>query len=781
MKSPNTFSDLDIKTKIFVSNLLLIFVIMGGVTWLGIENDRVQAEGYLRNKSLTLVKGLEAPIQAAVRGGDATLLAQVGRGLTSNAIPDNDLIGVAFFDARMTKLAESNTPDPTVTPEGPPERLTPRSGMDIQRALRSPENGETYGFIRMTYSTGIVTARRSVIIRENLILTLILAFLGLGLGNILARFINAPLKTLADAAQRVAKGDLQQRLEPSHQDELGSLIRSFNQMTESINLHLEELRRKNAQLDRKVFELSTLHQAGRIINSVLNLDHLYEVIVDTTIQILGGVKRCSLMLATPATQEFVIKIAKGLDVGVLPSSRRVPIGRGIAGKVYATGEPVLINDLKEDDTGVKLEGSAVVRSSLCVPLRVNDEVVGIISAGNKISGEPFGGDDLNLLETLATQAGIAIKNARLYQDLDRKIFELATLHEVGKSLSMVLDLERLLELILEMTTRVLGGVRAGSLILFDETTGLLHVKMFKGMNREVTPGPIKIGEGIAGKVYERGEPMLINNIKTENATDPVSGNVAKSSLCVPLKIKELKLGVLSVSDKLSGESFDENDLDMLVTLASQISITLNNAKLYEELEASYLAAVRALANSLDAKDAYTAGHSERVAWYSVEIGKMMKLNPPDVKNLHIGALLHDIGKIGISENIINKSSRLTEEEFQLIKTHPGRGASIIEPAKFLKEKIPLIKYHHERYDGKGYPEGLAGEMIPKLARIVCVADSYDAMTSKRAYRDNIGRAAAVSELTRCSGTQFDPNVVAAFLEVLKDESKLAEMEKTIHT
>ena len=436
-----------------------------------------------------------------------------------------------------------------------------------------------------------------------------------------------------------------------------------------------------------------------------------------------------------------------------------------------------MNDLPNHDDSRILESAPVVRSSLCFPIKSNEEVVGIISASNKISGEPFTARDLSLMETLAMQASIAIKNARLYQDLNRKILELNTLHDIGKSMSLVLDLEKLLEMIIEMTSRVMGGVRSSSLILFDEETGKLQVKVYKGVQRNTPIEAISVGEGIAGKVFERGEPLMINNFGVKGAGTESDNDTPRSSLCVPLKVKEKPIGVLSVSDKITGENFDENDLSMLVTLASQIAITLNNAQLYEDLEASYLSSVRALANSLDAKDAYTRGHSERVALYSMEIGKRMNLVPEMLKTLHIGALLHDIGKIGISEAILQKTSRLTDEEYQLIKTHPVRGAAIIEPAKFLKEKVPLIKYHHERFDGNGYPEGLKGEVIPLMARIVCVADSYDAMTSKRAYRDTMEKESAAQELLKCSGTQFDPKIVAAFLGVLSDEAKMKEIER----
>jgi putative methionine-R-sulfoxide reductase with GAF domain len=388
---------------------------------------------------------------------------------------------------------------------------------------------------------------------------------------------------------------------------------------------------------------------------------------------------------------------------------------------------------------------------------------------------------MRLTKGIAKEAGVAIKNAKTYKDLKKKILQLNTLHEVGKTLGVVLEIDKLLDLVMDLIVKVLGGVKTCSVILYDEETEALQVMLYKGKTGMEALQPIRIGEGIAGKVFQKGEPIIINDhMDSGVSAQGPAGNknkTTRSSLCVPLKVKEKPIGVLSVSDKQTGDPFDEGDLEILVTLAHQIAATIYSAQLYEDLEASYLSAVRALANSLDAKDTYTRGHSERVARYSMEIGRVMNLTTDEIKTLHIGALLHDIGKIGISESIINKSSRLTDNEFETIKTHPSRGASIIEPAKFLKEKLPLIKYHHERFDGKGYPDGLKGTDIPMLARIICVADSYDAMTSKRAYRDTMPRVEARNELIRCSGSQFDPKVVTAFLEVLVDESKLEAIEK----
>ena len=792
----------ELKFKIFLFNLVLIFGVLSLVTYFSIERTRAAFQEEVTIKFETLVKSLEPILFELILDRDKAALDAFARKLTSVEISGNDIVSVIILDVQLAMLAssdrafssgirttvEGSEPGSVGAGAASTENLTTTRSLAFikQSPLRLSGGTDHSGFIRIGFSTALLDTRLAILVKQHLVVFFMVSLLGFLAAVVLANIIRRPIDALVEATGRISQGDMASIQEIGH-DEMGQLISSFNRMVNTLRRHLEEGRTENKRLDRRVFELSTLHQAGRMINSVLNLDRLFELIVDTTIQVLGGVKRCSIMLVDPKKNEFVVQNAKGLDVGLLPNSRRVPITQGVAGRVFETGEPVLINDVPTESDARILENTQVVRSSICVPLKCNDEVIGIISASNKISGEPFTQNDLNLLETLASQAGIAIKNAKLYQALDRKIFELATLHEVGKSLSMVLDIETLLGLIMEMTTRVLGGVKSSSLILYDEAKGHLMVKVHKGINQEVSRKPIAVGEGIAGKVFETGEPILINNLASGDAPEIVkesgkalpvpSGYSPKSSLCVPLKVKETSIGVLAVSDKLSDESFDENDLDMLNTLASQIAVTLNNARLYEDLEASYLAAVSALANSLDAKDAYTRGHSERVAWYSVEIGRKMTLTTEEIKNLHIGALLHDIGKIGISENIINKPSRLTAEEFELIKTHPARGADIIEPAKFLEKKLPLIKYHHERIDGNGYPEGLRGEEIPKLARIVCVADSYDAMTSVRAYRNPMSREAAIQELIKFSGTQFDSKVVTAFIDVLRDDKKMAEFEE----
>lgn len=177
---------------------------------------------------------------------------------------------------------------------------------------------------------------------------------------------------------------------------------------------------------------------------------------------------------------------------------------------------------------------------------------------------------------------------------------------------------------------------------------------------------------------------------------------------------------------------------------------------YKELEDLFIKLVKVLVNALDAKSHWTKGHSERVAEYAVQIAEEMGLTEDDIKNIRLAGLLHDIGKIGTYDYLLDKPERLTKEEFEIVKKHPSQGVAILEEIKQLEDVIPLFKHHHERVDGKGYPEGLKGDEIPLGARILHVADSFDSMTANRPYRSAPGKEYAISELKEHSGSQFDP-------------------------
>lgn len=213
-----------------------------------------------------------------------------------------------------------------------------------------------------------------------------------------------------------------------------------------------------------------------------------------------------------------------------------------------------------------------------------------------------------------------------------------------------------------------------------------------------------------------------------------------------------------------------------MNMIKQINEELADSK--ELLEKSYLESIEVLRRTVEVKDVYTRGHSDRVSEYSLLIGEKLNLPPEQMKTLKIGALFHDIGKIGIPDAILLKTDKLTDDEYSEIKNHPAIGAHILSNASIFADIIPIVKHHHERYDGKGYPARLAGENIPYLARIVAVADTFDAMTSRRSYRQALDFDYTMNEIERCKGTQFDPAIADIFLEILRtNQDKITEIQK----
>ena len=198
----------------------------------------------------------------------------------------------------------------------------------------------------------------------------------------------------------------------------------------------------------------------------------------------------------------------------------------------------------------------------------------------------------------------------------------------------------------------------------------------------------------------------------------------------------------------------------------------------EQLEKAYMESIETLRYTVEAKDPYTRGHSDRVSSYSVLIGEKLGLSDKDIRILRIGGLFHDIGKFGVPDAILLKDSKLSDDEYSQIKNHPTIGEHILSNATIFKDMIPIVKHHHERFDGRGYPSRLAGTDIPYFARIAAVADTFDAMTSKRSYRDPLPLQVVIDEIKKCSGTQFDPDIAKVFVEILEnDYDKIQEIQK----
>jgi len=244
---------------------------------------------------------------------------------------------------------------------------------------------------------------------------------------------------------------------------------------------------------------------------------------------------------------------------------------------------------------------------------------------------------------------------------------------------------------------------------------------------------------------------------------PPGATFARRLACVPLIRDKRILGALLALDKQSDAELNSADLKLLSNVGNQCSIFLENASLYQDMQGLLMGVLHALTRSIDAKDAYTRGHSQRVAELSRTLARRAGLSDEQCERVYLSGLLHDVGKIGVPETVLTKPGRLTDAEFEAIKKHPTIGAQILGNIKQLQDILPGVLYHHERWDGRGYPYNLAGEDIPLMGRIICVADSFDAMSSTRTYRPALPLETVLNEIRRCAGAQFDPNLARLFV------------------
>jgi HD-GYP domain-containing protein (c-di-GMP phosphodiesterase class II) len=239
------------------------------------------------------------------------------------------------------------------------------------------------------------------------------------------------------------------------------------------------------------------------------------------------------------------------------------------------------------------------------------------------------------------------------------------------------------------------------------------------------------------------------------------------ALAVAIQTKDKQYGYLLLVSSRMTEIFRRGEFRLLSSMAEQLALVIANTNLYQALEQFVVNLIKSFVNAIDAKDQYTKGHSERVSTLCMRAGKAMNLNPQQTSVLRWASMLHDMGKIGTPERILNKAGALTEAEYSLIKEHPVQGAEIISPIAQLSDICPIIRHHHEHYDGSGYPEGLSGDGIPAFSRIIAVMDTYDAITSNRAYRPGSSHEDALSTIRDCTGSQFDPTTVDVIMPILE--------------
>jgi response regulator RpfG family c-di-GMP phosphodiesterase len=366
----------------------------------------------------------------------------------------------------------------------------------------------------------------------------------------------------------------------------------------------------------------------------------------------------------------------------------------------------------------------------------------------------------NMENLLATIKRAAYQN-RLEEE-NVRLNEIMSYYAISEAMGSVIEPSKLLKLIIDTVVREFNADYAalhlvkGNGEISAEKNVCKHPELLEPLN--------EFSQMLAEDVYQKSRPRLISDKEAYALTGT---KIIRSSICQLLIAKGVTIGTLSLTRTNDIHHYTTGNLSTLSLFASKAAISIENSKLYKDLEDAYFDTVEALANAIEARDRYTAGHTNRVWRMTVKTAQALEWDDTKIKELRMGAILHDVGKIGVPDAILNKQGPLDPNEQEIMKTHPELGVRMIEKVNFLKPAIPYILYHHERWDGAGYPQGLKGEEIPIEGRLLAVADTFDAITSNRPYRKGQSIEKALDEIKKNAGTQFDPQIAEIFLEAAK--------------
>src|SRR5919198_6511869 len=449
-------------------------------------------------------------------------------------------------------------------------------------------------------------------------------------------------------------------------------------------------------------------------------------------------------------------------------------GAGITGTAAATGKSILIPNALECSFSVTIPGTDDIEESMiAVPLKYGARVIGVVTI-SKLGVGQFDEDDVRLLEVLAGHASVALENARLYEaqrneaENAKESLEIANaLLDFSRELAAAEGLDEVLGRLVELSTRTLGLERT-AVLLQEPETGDLVAQALWGYDPEtealVTAARVP-GE-VARRLFSGTEPFVLG-------VEELAAIEGAPATGVPIAFAPLHLDadhvgcIAAVAPEGEIEPADRR-MRLLAGIAHQAKLAIQNAGSFQSLEETFFSTVEALANALEANDEYTSSHARWITDMALEVGRELGLDAKTLKRLELGALFHDIGKIGIPSSILAKPGPLTPEERAVIETHPELGEKILAPIERLAEVRAIVRSCHEHFDGSGYPDRKGGDEIPLEARIILVCDAFHAMTTDRPYRGRLPVEEAFRRLRENAGTQFDPKVVEVFLKLAPD-------------
>ncbi len=449
--------------------------------------------------------------------------------------------------------------------------------------------------------------------------------------------------------------------------------------------------------------------------------------------------------------------APGDPVALLPTQ----VGRGITGRVAETGRALLVADAARHELGEQIAGTAEIEESLLVvPLRFGPRVTGVIVI-SKLGLDQFDADDLRLLEVMAGHASVALENARLYEAQRREAESAKALLALSRDLAEASGTVQVAERVAAGAAGILDSPNTSVWLQDAGDGGLERLARFPAVDE--ADESLRIAVERLGPWLGRTEPYIVDG--PDYATIAAAPQGTDGRFVIGPFVVEGRWGVVAAAVPRK-TVHDDRDLELLGSIARHARLALQTAVSYETLERTFLATVEALANALEANDEYTSSHARWITDLALRVGEELDFTPHELKRLELGALFHDIGKIGIPARILSKPGPLTAEERAIVEKHPVLGERILAPIEQLGEVRLIVRCAHEHFDGTGYPERLEGDQIPLESRIVLACDAFHAMTTDRPYRRSLGEDEAKRRLVEGSGAQFDPRVVQALLRVL---------------
>lgn len=506
-----------------------------------------------------------------------------------------------------------------------------------------------------------------------------------------------------------------------------------------------------------------VNMVSRTINGALTLDSLHKDVVQQACEIIGA-DAGLIALFEEKTGELYFPYLYNLPGGSFNKTKSN--GLGIIGTIIRTKKPYLLNELRPSKETIPELEMVVIYSVLGVPVIAGDQLIGVLVLCGFTPNTKFDTRDADIIESIGRSSGIAIQNAQLFKETIDALGREQQLHEITRTISSELDIQTIFDKIGNLIIEIIGADLV-SIVIYDKSAVAKNRTFLYDPMDESKLINSNIVEGIMQQIYNNGDLVLIEDYpeSTDSNPDWISAGV-KGFLGAPVYAGENKIGSLGLFSKVGNkEPFKKNAKIIVGNLGRQIGIAIQNALLYEELEEAYVETITSLANAMDLRDTYTQAHSLRLAEWAVKTAIECGCMEDEVETIKWGALLHDIGKIGIPDHILRKPNPLTDTEWEVMQKHPQFGAEIITPIKRLKSVAPIILAHQEKFDGTGYPNQLKEEEIPLGARILAVVDTYGAIIDDRVYRKGRSDKAAIKELCEKSGTQFDPFVVDAFIKV----------------